>query len=317
MNEVFGEGNFVGKFIWKNKLGGGNDTSILVTEHEYIMVYAKDNSLLNKFTKANEDNGKYIYEDEYIETRGKFLIEALYRSSISYSESLVYPIECPDGSFIYPNESDKNSNKHIWRWSRQTFDKKKNENRVFFKNTKNGWRVFSKQYFNEDDEGNPRLITIRSIIDFVGTRQGTEMVKNLFNGKKFFDNPKPVSLIKHLIQISTKPGDIVLDFFAGSGTTGHAVMELNYEMLKEYNNQHNATNDSQDSNKKEGENTTPPPPQRKFILVQLPEKINHKKEAYKAGYINIAQITRERLFRAGDKYLGVDTGFKSYTIKKT
>lgn len=229
LDEIFQEKNFVANFIWKNKLGGGNDSSVLVTEHEYIVVFAKDIGKVKKFTEANVDNGKYIYEDEYVETRGKFAVEALYRSSIQYSDSLFYPIETPDGTQIYPNESDKDSKKHIWRWSRATFEKKKKEGRVLFKNTKNGWRVFSKQYFLEDDDGNQRVLSMRSIIDFIGNRQGTELLKSLFNNEKIFDNPKPVPLIKKLIELSTNKDDIVLDSFAGSGTTGHAVLDLNKE----------------------------------------------------------------------------------------
>ncbi|MBY0379731.1 MAG: site-specific DNA-methyltransferase [Burkholderiales bacterium] len=278
-DEIFGEDNFVGEFIWKNKLGGGNDASVFVIEHEYLLVYAKNVEVLNKFTKCNEDNGKYVYEDEYLQTRGKFAIEALYRSSISYSASLFYPVECPDGSIIYPNESDINSDRHIWRWSKETLIKKIKEGRVLFKKTVNGWRVFSKQYFNEDDEGNPRLLTIRSIIDFVGTRQGTEQVKNIFENRKIFENPKPITLLQHLIKIVTSnylmPSDIILDFFSGSATTAHAVMQLNAD---------------------DGGN-------RKYICVQLPEATKLDSEAYKAGYKDICEIGKERIRRAGDKIL--------------
>ena len=245
MDEIFGEKNFIGSFIWKNKLGGGNDSSVLVTEHEFIAVYAKNVDEIKKFTEKNVDNGKYLYEDEYVNTRGKFSIEALYRSSIQYSESLFYPIKAPDGTFIYPNESDKNSKKHIWRWSKGTYEKKLKEGRVLLKKTKNGWRVFSKQYFNEDDEGNPRVLSMRSIIDFIGNRQGTEMLKGLFNDDKVFNNPKPVPLIKKLIEISTDADSVILDSFAGSGTTGHAVLDLN---------------------KEDGGN-------RKFILVEMEDKV--------------------------------------------
>ena len=228
-DEIYNENNFVGQFIWKNKLGGGNDSNVLVTEHEYILVYVKDIEKTKKFTEQNVDNGKYLYEDEYVGTRGKFSIEALYRSSIQYSESLFYPIKAPDGTLIYPNESDKNSKKHIWRWSKDTYERKQKEGRVMFKETKNGWRVFSKQYFLEDDDGNLRTLSARSIIDFIGNRQGTELLKNMFENEKLFNNPKPIQLIKYLIQIFNDKSLTVLDFMAGSGTTGHAVLELNKE----------------------------------------------------------------------------------------
>jgi adenine-specific DNA-methyltransferase len=218
MDEVFGRENFVGNFIWKNKLGGGNDSSVMVSEHEYTVVFSKSIKNISPFTSENKDNGKYLYEDKFIKERGKYALEALYRSSIQYSESLFYPIEAPDGALIYPNESDKNSNKHIWRWSKDTFEKKKSEGRVEFRETKNGWRVFSKQYFLQDDDGNERRLKIRSIIDFIGNRQGTEHLKSIFDGK-VFNNPKPEQILEYFIEISTNPGDIVLDYHLGSGTT--------------------------------------------------------------------------------------------------
>ena len=219
MDSIFGRKNFITDFIWKNKLGGGNDSSIVVTEHEYTLCYAKIIFNCHSFTIPNKDNGKYIYKDEYVNERGKFAIEALYRSSIQYSESLFYQIECPDGSKIYPNESDKKSRKHIWRWSKDTFQKKKEEGRVLFKKTKNGWRVFSKQYFLQDDNGNERRLKARSLIELIGNRQGTEHSKKIFGGGKAFSNPKPEQLIEYYLQVATNPGDLVLDSFLGSGTT--------------------------------------------------------------------------------------------------
>lgn len=218
MDEVFGRENFVGDYIWKNKLWWWNDSSIFVSEHEYTVVFAKVISNITPFTELNVDNGKYLYEDEFVHERGKYAIEALYRSSIQFSESLFYPIEAPDGTLIYPNESDKNSDKHIWRWSKQTFEKKKSEGRIEFKKTKNGWRVFSKQYFLQDDDWNERRLKSRSIIDFIGNRQWTEHLKDMFGGK-FFNNPKPEEIIEYFVQISTQPWDIVLDYHLGSGTT--------------------------------------------------------------------------------------------------
>lgn len=228
-DKIFGESNFIGEFVWKNKLGGGNDSKILVTEHEYILCYSKKLNEIKKFVEPNIDNGKYLYEDEYIKTRGRFALEALYRSSIQYSESLFYRIKTPDGTSIWPNESDKKSKKHIWRWSEETFKRKLTEGRVEFKKTKNGWRVFSKQYFLEDDDGNLRVLSVRSIIDFIGNRQGTELLKKIFGNDKIFNNPKPIELIKYLLEISQNKQALVLDFMAGSGTTGHAVLELNKE----------------------------------------------------------------------------------------
>ena len=116
----------------------------------------------------------------------------------------------------------------------------------------------------------------------------------------YFDYPKPVSLIKRILQISTSPNDLILDFFAGSGTTGQAVMELNQEEI--------------DKQAKDGllAEKGAVAGGRKFILVQLPEKIDEKKEAFKAGYRVISDITMERVRRAGEKYKSVDVNFKVF-----
>ena len=288
-DEIFGENNFVGEFIWKNKLGGANDSSVFAVEHENIICYSKNIGNIKEFSSKNKDNGKYLYQDEFVKERGKYAIEALYRSSIQYSESLFYEIQCPDGTTILPNESDKNSTNHIWRWSKNTFEKKLKEGRVEFKKTKNGWRVFSKQYFLQDDDGNERRLKVRSIIDIIGNRQATEELKNIFNNQKLFTNPKPTKLIKYFIELVVDKNDIILDFFAGSGTTGDAVMQLNAQ---------------------DGGN-------RRFILVQIDEAINKKKntEAHKFCTENnfnpvISSITIERLNRAGEK---IKADFKQKT----
>lgn len=229
MDEVFGNGNFIGDFIWKSKSGGGNDSTSLVSEHEYILSYANNILNVGKFHYINAELlSGYTHSDEYENTRGKYKLEALYRSSLSFSQSLVYPIEAPDGSFIMPNASNPESNRHIWRWSQSTFAKKKAEGRVEFKKTKNGWRVFSKQYMNENDDGTTRTQTIRSMITDIPGRNGSEEITSLM-GHRSFTNPKPLKLIKRIISASSSPNSIILDFFAGSGTTGHAVAELNKE----------------------------------------------------------------------------------------
>lgn len=229
MDEVFGEQNFVSSFIWKSKSGGGNDSSIMVSEHEYILVFAKDKGSAHvlSYNDPKLING-YTEADEFVTTRGKYKIEALYRSSLSFSDSLVYPIKSPDGTNIWPNDSNPESTKHIWRWSKETFERKASEGRVLFKQTKNGWRVFSKQYMNENDDGSPRHQKIRSVIDSIPGRNGSEEITRILH-QKAFNNPKPINLIKRLIGSIDNQNAIILDFFAGSGTTGQAVAELNKE----------------------------------------------------------------------------------------
>ena len=142
---------------------------------------------------------------------------------------------------------------------------------------------------------------LRSIIYNDG-RSGTNVLEELFNGKRdIFNNPKSHIVLKRLFNMSTAPNDLILDFFAGSGTTAQAVMELNFEETQK------AEKDGLLSDGK-------PAGGRKFILVQLPEKISESKEAFKAGYRVISDITMERVRRAGGKYKGVDTGFKALKL---
>jgi adenine-specific DNA-methyltransferase len=270
--EIFGESNHVTTFIWKNKTGGGNDSKDVTSEHEYCVLYARNISWVTKLVQAVDNAETYTNSDEHLNQRGPYKLEALYRSSLRYSESLVYPIYAPDGSPIYPNDSNPESTKHIWRWSKSTFEQKMSEGRVEFRQTSNGWRVFSKQYLLQDDDGNPRSKGLRTVLDMVGSRRGTEEVKALFGGLKLFDYPKPIDYLKHYIKATTSGSDIILDFFAGSGSTAHAVMSLNLEDGMA----------------------------RQTISVQIPEPTDEQSEARKAGYKTIAEISRARIKLAAE-----------------
>ncbi|MCT2175358.1 site-specific DNA-methyltransferase [Dietzia cinnamea] len=296
--EVFGESNHVTTFIWKNKTGGGNDSKDVTSEHEYCLLFARNINLVTKLVTAVDNADTYTFSDEYVAERGKYKLEALYRSSLRYSDSLFYPIEAPDGSEILPNASNPTSTKHIWRWSRATFEQKLVEGRVEFRKTAKGWRVFSKQYLLQDDNGDPRTKGIRTVLDFVGSRRGTEEVKALFGGKKLFDYPKPVDYLKYYIAATTRSDDIILDFFAGSGSSAHAVMLAN----------------SEDGAR------------RRFIQVQLPEPTEDGSEAKKEGYDTIAALARARIKLAakqleGQEKLGEssarDLGFRTYRLVDT
>jgi adenine-specific DNA-methyltransferase len=271
-HEIFGESNHVTTFIWKNKTGGGNDSKDVTSEHEYCVLYARNISWVTKLVQAVDNAETYTNSDEYLNQRGPYKLEALYRSSLRYSESLFYPIYAPDGSAIFPNDSNPESTKHIWRWSKSTFEQKMSEGRVEFRQTSNGWRVFSKQYLLQDDDGNPRSKGLRTVLDMVGSRRGTEEVKALFGGLKLFDYPKPIDYLKHFIKATTTDNDIILDFFAGSGSTAHAVMSLNLEDGKA----------------------------RQTISVQIPEPTDEHSEARKAGYKTIAEISRARIRLAAE-----------------
>ena len=274
-DEVFGEVNFVAQFIWKKKQGGGNDSSFVVAEHEYIMCFAKNISKLSLFldTKYKLDDSLYPYKDD----KGEYGLITLDKASIQFSQSLVFEIKDKDGNIYYPRiVKGKQS---CWRWSKTKVEKQFDE--LVFKNGK----VYTKYY-------RPIGVTPRSLlIDAIygRTESGNDDIKSLFQPNPF-SYPKPILLVKHFCSIGSTDRDIVLDFFSGSATTAHAVMQLNAE---------------------DGGN-------RRFIMVQLPEKTEEKSEAYKVGYKNICEIGKERIRRAGCKIKdeaglqgqNLDTGFR-------
>ena len=179
---------------------------------------------------------------------------------------------CPDGTQIYPG--GKFGPPYAWRYSKDKMQKALENGFAEFVHTKNGWSLFSKQYEKMDGDGNiiVRDKPFASLGIEAMNRNGTELLKKLFNGK-IFDYPKPIDLLLFLVKAVPTTNDIVLDFFSGSATTAHAVMQLNAE---------------------DGGH-------RKFIMVQLPEKCDEASEAYKAGYKTICEIGKERIRRAGDK----------------
>ena len=274
-DEVFSPNNFIAQFVWKKKQGGGNDSNYVVAEHEYILCYSKNiNSVFIGLDKNYKlDDALYPFSDE----KGAYGLITLDKASIQFSESLVYEIIGPDGTKYFPRiVKGKQS---CWRWSKAKVKKQYDE--LVFKNGK----VYTKYY--RPDGVTPRSLLIDSI--YGRTESGNDDIKALFQPNPF-SYPKPVLLIKHLISIGTSQDSIILDFFSGSATTAHAVMQLNAE---------------------DGGH-------RKFIMVQLPELTDEKSEAYKAGYKNICEIGKERIRRAGAKIKeesplttqNLDTGFR-------
>ena len=225
-DEIFGANQNIGNLIWKKKQGGGNDSNNIVVEHEYILVYAKDisNAKLGLDKNYQLDNKLYPFKDE----KGEYGLVTLDKASIQFSQSLVYEIVAPDGTVMLPRiVKGKQS---CWRWSKDKVTRQYDD--LVFKNGK----VYTKYY-------KPSGVTQRSLlVDSVygRTESGNDDIKDVF-GTKPFDYPKPVALIKHLIEISTSCDSIILDSFAGSGTTAHAVLNIN---------------------KKDGGN-------RKFILIEM------------------------------------------------
>lgn len=274
-DNVFGESNFVAQLIWKKKQGGGNDSSFIVAEHEYVLCFAKNTNKvkLGLDKKYKLDDALYPFSDE----KGDYGLITLDKASIQFSQSLVFEIIDKEGNKYYPRiVKGKQS---CWRWSKKKVEEQFDD--LVFKNGK----VYTKYY-------RPEGVTPRSLlIDAVygRTESGNDDIKALFPNSNPFSYPKPVALIHHNASIGTDKDSIVLDFFSGSATTAHAVMQLNAE----------------DGGK------------RKFIMVQLPEETPEDSEAYKAGYKNICEIGKERIRRAGKKIKeehpeakDLDTGFR-------
>ena len=225
LDEVFGEENFVGEFIWKNKHGGGGDSPHIVKEHEHIFFFCKNFSQLPELfaTPPKEYEKMFRESDE----KGKFYYDRLDKKGIDANRpNLIYPIECPDGTM-------KDISPAIWRLSKEEFERRKSLNQIGFKKDKNDeWQIYTKTYLFDED-GNRRKVKARSILkqEQVGfTQNGNKENEEIF-GKRIFPNPKPVELVKYLVDFITSKNndDIILDSFAGSGTTAHAVLELNKE----------------------------------------------------------------------------------------
>ncbi len=269
MNEIFGEENFVAELVWQKKFSRANDATYFSTMHDYILCYAKQNILTNNIgwdiglLPRNQEIPKG-YSNPDSDPRGLWTSVAL--QAKSGSEKSIYEIVTPKGRVCLP------PNGRFWSVSRKTYDKLLKENRIWFGMDGNG-TPRQKTFLSEVQQGlRPNTILLHS--DVGHNQEGKQETKNLFDGQGVFDSPKPVRLLNHLSLIANlKKGSIVLDFFAGSASTAHAVMQLN---------------------KEDGGN-------RKYICVQLPELTDEKSEAYKAGYETIADIAKERIRRAGKK----------------
>lgn len=279
-NEVFGESNFIANLIWQKKTGAADAKAFAVVT-EYILVYGKTEKSIFSFTKnkSSYDINRYRYEDEYINERGPFYYDNLDRGTLGYHESLDYAVETPDGGLTYPNgRTEQFNDGWRWKWSKEKLLKGLKEGFIELKKSndkKSGWGVYYKIYLNVDNDGNriERAAPHKNLIlNTLNTHAANES-KQIFGTTVLFSNPKPVELIKLLISyVELNPNDIVLDFFSGSATTAHAVIQLNAE---------------------DGGN-------RKFIMVQLPEPCDKNGDAAKAGYKNICEIGKERIRRVGD-----------------
>lgn len=251
-DEIFGENKFVCNCIWQKKTGASDAKGIAVVT-EYILVYCNnsDNSSWNKTFTQNInsfDKKRYRFTDKYETDRGAYYPDNLDRGGLNYSDSMNYGIKCPDGTISFPNGRLSYVNDGwIWKWSKEKVQWGIENGFIEFRKSKDkecGWAVCYKNYMYVDNENNPidRCAPFKNIITGILNGEGTTDLKDM--ELNVFKNPKPKSLITYLIKSINNPDSLILDFFAGSGTTGHAVLDLN---------------------KQDGGN-------RSFILCQLNEK---------------------------------------------
>lgn len=296
-DEVFGDENFVECLVWMNKEGGGgSDSRFFRKKHEYLCVYSKNHSLVQISGVEISNQDRYTLSDEYESMRGKYYLQKLAQSSIQYSESLDYAIMAPDGTKVYPGETmgKKNCN----RWSQRKVEWGIENGFIEFRKDRDGqWQVYSKQYLNCDNEGKVIERTNRppSVIERYSTTQASKFLKNLFE-TEVFKYSKPRELLKDVLSLCSSSNDLILDFFAGSCTTAHAVLDLNRE---------------------DGGN-------RQFIMVQIPEPTPENSPARKAGYDTIAEIGKERIQRViakmqkepsnSERATSEDLGFKVFKL---
>lgn len=272
-DEVFGEDNLVNCFVWNCSTAGGIRPKFASKTHEYIVCYAKNKDNLSMFFVPLSSDAKKMYTQK--DEKGLYRDKDFIFKNKSTNINQKYPIECPDGEKVHPKEG------YIYRFIRTRFDEALAEGLVTFKRTNSGplvtesgaqahWNIYIKKYLG-DAMGAPSTLIPKEMMSIYNV--GTQCVQNLFDDKRVFENVKPVDVITYLINMTSDDDSVILDFFSGSATTAHAVMQLNAE---------------------DGGH-------RKFIMVQLSEKCDETSEAYKAGYKTICEIGKERIRRAGDK----------------
>ena len=313
-DEIFGRSNFIGKIAVVNNLKGRNDKKDIATCHEYLLIYGKSEFSANGMPLSDEQRALFnkiddrgnAYQLRDLRKRGRpdrredrpNMYFPIYYNQSTNKCSLE---EVPGAIAIYPLRGDGSDGR--WRWGKERVKENLDILEPRFSKIAQRWGIEHRVYLNpamnpssiddDEDEGSERDSKSKSfwiggeLSNDVGRRQ----LKNLF-GSAFFDYPKSIDYILNTIHMGANSNSIILDFFSGSATTAHAVMQLNAE---------------------DGGH-------RKFIMVQLPEPCDEKSEAYKAGYKNICEIGKERIRRAGDKIKAehpdadLDIGFRVFRV---
>lgn len=265
-NEIFGEQNFVGNVIWERAFSPKNDAKYFSDSHDYILVFAKSivNFDIGLLPRTAETDSRYSNPDN--DPRGAWTSGDL--TVKTYSAAYDYPITTPSGRVVNPSSGS------CWRVSKERLKELIADNRIYF--GKDGNNVPRLKRFLSEIQDGMTPTTIWKYQDVGHNQEGRQEVKKLFDGKGYFDGPKPIRLMSRILRIAnTGKASIILDFFSGSATTAHAVMKLNAE---------------------DGGS-------RKFIMVQVPEKCDEDSEAYENGYKNICEIGKDRIRRAGKQIL--------------
>lgn len=300
-DDIFGENNCLANLVWRKKYTGGKGTSSFADYHEYILAYSRNHESLGDVSMARPDDEKkkFIYEDEYIEERGRYYTRPL-KSNLDPRPTLVYPITLPDGSTITTQ----------WICAKDTYEELLSEGRIEFKDPNNSdWPVYKKFY---EFDGNGE-VKIPSFLEISNNNEAKSELKKLFNIYQTrdlpFQTPKPTKLLQLFVDNFVNDGDIILDFFSGSASTAHAVMKSSVEKNKNI----------------------------KYIAIQLQEnlddnylkasgsdkaKIKKAIEFLDSVYRNhtIDQIGIERIIRAAKQLkennpeTKADLGFKHYTL---
>ena len=277
-DEVFGGSNFVAELIWERAYSPKNDAKYISNSHDYVLMYARniDGFVIGRLPRTEEANARYRNLDN--DPRGVWKPSDM--SVKTYNAECDYPITTPSGRVIEPPTG------RCWRLSKNAFLERLQDNRIYF-GADGGSVPCIKRFLSELKFDGMAPTSILFYKEVGHSQEGAKEVTKLLEAGAF-DGPKPIRLLRRLLTLANlKKDDIVLDFFSGSATTAHATMELNAE---------------------DGGN-------RKFIMVQLPEKTDEKSEASKAGYKNICEIGKERIRRAGDKIKAetgadIDYGFR-------
>ena len=283
-DEVFGEGNFIAQLVWERAFSPKNDAKFVSNSHDYVLMIAKDsyNFKIGRLPRTEEANARYSNPDN--DPRGVWMSSDI--SVKTYNAECDYPITTPSGRVVEPPAG------RCWSLSKKAFFERLQENRIWFgPNGDNTPRI--KRFLSELKHEGMAPTSILFFREVGHSQEGAQEVVSLFGDKGVFDGPKPVRLIERLITLANlKEDSIVLDFFSGSATTAHALMQVNAKKDKSC----------------------------KYILVQLPELVSETKKDL--GYKNICEIGEERIRRAGKKIkeefplttADLDTGFRVFRL---